>query len=81
MKGNLLYGLNRRSKEDTKLLQESISLLGIEDLLERIPSSLSGGEKQRVAIARAICSRPKLILMDEPLAGLDDKRKQEVLPF
>jgi molybdate transport system ATP-binding protein len=56
-------------------------LLGIGPLLERRPSTLSGGEKQRVAIGRALLARPRLLLMDEPLAALDDARKAEILPY
>ncbi len=58
-----------------------VDLLGIETLLERRPSNLSGGEKQRVAIGRALLSGPRLLLMDEPLAALDDERKAEILPY
>lgn len=58
-----------------------VDLLGLEPLLNRRPGALSGGEKQRVALGRAILSRPRLLLMDEPLAALDDSRKAEVLPY
>ncbi|MGH1464911.1 MAG: molybdenum ABC transporter ATP-binding protein [Cognatishimia sp.] len=58
-----------------------VTLLGLQDLLRRAPADLSGGEKQRVAIGRALLSQPQLLLLDEPLAALDDARKQEILPY
>ena len=58
-----------------------VDLLGIGTLLDRRPGALSGGEKQRVAIGRAILSNPRLLLMDEPLAALDEPRKAEILPY
>ena len=60
---------------------ETVALLGIGHLLDRRPAKLSGGEKQRIAIGRALIASPRLILMDEPLASLDDARKAEILPF
>ncbi|MFT4624957.1 MAG: molybdate transport system ATP-binding protein [Myxococcota bacterium] len=58
-----------------------VEVLGIDHLLDRRPAALSGGEKQRVAIGRALLTSPSLLLMDEPLASLDEARKREVLPF
>lgn len=58
-----------------------VDLLGIGHLLRRRPAGLSGGERQRVAIGRALLAKPRLLLMDEPLAGLDEARKAEILPF
>jgi molybdate transport system ATP-binding protein len=60
---------------------EIVALLGIGDLLDRRPRTLSGGEKQRVAIGRALLSSPRVLLMDEPLASLDEARKRETLPY
>lgn len=58
-----------------------VDLLGIGALLDRRPGRLSGGEKQRVAIGRALLASPKLLLMDEPLASLDEARKAEIMPY
>ena len=58
-----------------------VELLGIDHLLDRRPNFLSGGEKQRVAIGRALLAGPQLLLMDEPLASLDEARKTEILPY
>jgi molybdate transport system ATP-binding protein len=54
-------------------------VLGISGLLTRRPAMLSGGEKQRVALARALLSAPRILLMDEPLSGLDDARRDEIM--
>lgn len=77
---NLEFGLKRISSNQVNF-NSIIDLLGISHLLDRMPERLSGGEKQRVAIARALVLNPDILLMDEPLASLDSKRKQEVMPF
>ena len=80
---NLLYGrwFVRGDGGAAADLGSVVELLGIGHLLERQPDSLSGGEKQRVAIGRALLARPRLLLMDEPLASLDEARRAEILPF
>jgi molybdate transport system ATP-binding protein len=62
-------------------LDNVVDLLGIGAFLDRRPGRLSGGEKQRVAIGRALLASPRLLLMDEPLASLDARRKDEILPY
>jgi molybdate transport system ATP-binding protein len=82
MRQNLLYGRwfagkSRRHGD----VGEIVELLGIGHLLGRRPHDLSGGEKQRGAIGRALLASPRILLMDEPLASLDEARKQEILPY
>jgi molybdate transport system ATP-binding protein len=79
---NLLYGRWFAPRaERAGELERVVDLLGIEGLLERRPGRLSGGEKQRVAIGRALLADPRLLLMDEPLAALDEARRAEILPY
>ncbi|MDR2883918.1 MAG: ATP-binding cassette domain-containing protein [Deferribacteraceae bacterium] len=74
---NLQYGMKDKGAD----IDEIVSILGIEGLLDRRPNTLSGGEKQRVAIGRAILSSPKILLMDEPMASLDSARKEELISY
>ena len=79
---NLLYGQWFAGQgEGHAELDRVVDLLGIAPLLDRRPARLSGGEKQRVAIGRALLASPRLLLMDEPLASLDQERKAEILPY
>jgi molybdate transport system ATP-binding protein len=83
---NLLYGrwfAPRGAREGGRPgdIDQVVEMLGIGGLLGRRPANLSGGEKQRVAIGRALLARPRLLVMDEPLAALDEARKAEILPY
>jgi molybdate transport system ATP-binding protein len=77
---NLRFGM-RRAPAGPIRFDEVVELLGIGGLLARRPHTLSGGERQRVAIGRALLAQPHLLLMDEPLASLDNARKAEILPY
>ncbi len=82
VRANLLYGRwFTPAGERREELDRVVELLGIGALLDRRPGRLSGGETQRVAIGRALLASPRLLLMDEPLASLDEARKSEILPY
>ncbi|MEE3317228.1 MAG: molybdenum ABC transporter ATP-binding protein [Pseudomonadota bacterium] len=76
---NLKYGARFRKSRVSG--DQVVEMLGIGHLLDRRPAELSGGEKQRVAIGRALMSGPEMLLMDEPLAALDQARKDDILPY
>jgi molybdate transport system ATP-binding protein len=80
VRANLLYGLKRAGTGQITV-EDVTELLGLAPLLDRSTQRLSGGERQRVAMGRALLSQPKLLLMDEPLAGLDREAKGDILPY
>ncbi|MCQ8782482.1 molybdenum ABC transporter ATP-binding protein [Mangrovibrevibacter kandeliae] len=80
VRDNLIFGMPRRERRaQGAVFDETVERLGITGLLDRDPRHLSGGERQRVAIGRALLSRPRLMLMDEPLAALDPDAKDRIL--
>ena len=82
VRGNVLYGYRRTPKDERLFRPETVvRLMDLAPLLGRRVASLSGGERQRVSFARAVLANPRLLLMDEPLASLDQDRKEDILPF
>jgi molybdate transport system ATP-binding protein len=77
---NLEFSYSRTDQAQFKF-DEVISLTGLGNLLDRDTVSLSGGERQRVALARTLLSSPQLLLLDEPMAALDDQSKGELFPY
>lgn len=80
VRGNIEYGKRRASRPPVEQ-DQVVDMLGLGDLLDRRPEGLSGGEAQRVAIASVLLRAPRLVLMDEPLASLDRRRREELLPY
>jgi len=79
---NLDYGRRMNGHAyDAKEFARIAQLLDVGHLLDRRPRALSGGERQRIAVGRALLTRPRLLLLDEPLASLDSARKDEILPY
>lgn len=82
VRGNLAFGARRARVADLdRKLTAVAARLGLESLLDRRPGTLSGGERRRAAVARALLVEPAVLLMDEPLAGLDDERRREIMPW
>lgn len=82
VKHNLFYGWKRTSATKRHISPESlIEVLNLGHLLNRGISKLSGGERQRVALGRTVLACPQLILMDEPLTGLDEELKYQIIPY
>lgn len=84
VRGNLEVGAqraNQQGQDSAAIFKEVIEVLELSSLLDRHVDDLSGGERQRVALGRALCSGPEWLLLDEPLASLDAKLRQRILPF
>ena len=80
VRSNMLFGRRFRGPSGVSF-EDVVALLGLGRLLHRTPSDLSGGEKQRVAVGRALRACPELLLMDEPLTGLDRGKREEIMAY
>jgi molybdate transport system ATP-binding protein len=81
VRDNLLYGQHGKPAPDAVGFDAAVELLGLTDLLARWPATLSGGEARRVAIGRALLSRPRALLLDEPLVGLHREARAQLLEY
>ncbi len=82
VEANLFYGLKRTPAQERSINPEQLlDVLQVDKLLDRRVSRLSGGERQRVALGRTILACPHLILLDEPLSGLDGRLKYQIIPY
>ena len=82
VKHNLFYGWRRTPATERRITPEAlIEVLNLDHLLDRGINRLSGGERQRVALGRTVLACPQLILMDEPLSGLDEELKYQIIPY
>jgi len=81
VKGNIAYGAQGAQGAQSASFESLVQILDLADLVDRRVGMLSGGEKQRVSIARALMTRPSILLLDEPLAGVDRERRDVILPY
>lgn len=76
--GNVAYGLTGSARKNRARVQELLEKVGMSSHIDNYPHELSGGEQQRVALARALAPRPRIMLMDEPFSGLDDRLRDDI---